>query len=148
VADVAAEAQELLDGVKAFLAHPPRHTYLADGRPAFDQCEQLTVHLLGVQMGTPPVERPGMPCAPDSVLIVVTRTWCIPIADSQGNPPPLTKLQTSGERVIRESWELWRAVREVAPTLACRPSILGAQPVEPSGGYVGLEVTLSWVPTG
>jgi len=143
--DLWTQAQTVLDAVAGHLAHPPTRRFVADGVPAFDDCEQLTIHLTAFTRGTPQATRPGMPCAPSTVDMVVTRTWCVPTSDD-GAPPSLAALKVSGKAVVNEAHELWQAVSSAANEVSCRPSILGAAPVGPSGGYVGWTVTISWTP--
>jgi hypothetical protein len=64
-----------------------------------------------------------------------------------GNPPSEAKLNASGVEVVDGANALWVASRAaMSSVVSCRPSIIGAEPVEPSGGYVGWTVIVSWVP--
>lgn len=139
-----AQASEVLEAIASGLAARPKRVYVANGVPAFDDCEQLTIHPSEVVRGTTSVEQPVHPAAPTTVTMIVTRTWCIPTVDEDGSPPAESALHASGMEVTAGVQELWQAAVIAIRSVSCKPSIIGARPIEPSGGYVGWTVILSW----
>jgi hypothetical protein len=145
--DLWTQANEILQAVADELRPTQlERVYVANGRPAFDECPQLTIHLSGFQRGTPPLERPDFIGAPRSVIMTVTRTWCIPVSDD-GSALSVADQTKSSKEVINEANALYVATTKAANRVSCRPSIIGSEPVEPSGGQVGWTVVLSWVPS-
>ena len=142
MADIYEQAAGLLEAVAARLGDPPDRRYVADGLPAFD-CDQLTVHVAGFHRGTTQAERPTAPCAPSTVTAVVTRVWCVPTIES-GRAPRTVDLERSGAAVTAGAQELWHATSAAAAALGCQPALIAGQPVAPSGGVVGWQITLQW----
>jgi hypothetical protein len=143
--DLWTQVSDVLTAVRGELERPPDRVYVANGTPAFDQCDQLTAHVAGFRRGTPSTERPDHPAAPTTVVVVITRTWCIPTGDGE-NPPTVKEHFTSGQEVVNGADELWRATMRATKQVSCRPRLEGGDPVGPSGGTVGWAVTVSWVP--
>lgn len=142
------QAQEVFDAVVAEIgpAEVPDRRFVSSGRPAFDQCPQLTLHLVGFTVGTPPQERPSRLDAPTTSVWQLTRTWCIPVGDGE-SPPSKAEEVDAAQEVTLGAHQLWVATLRAVRDHHCRPSVEGAAPVDPSGGQVAWGVTISWVPT-
>lgn len=139
-------AAEILDKVVSESGCDCR-AYVHLGAVAWDDCEQLTVAITGMRVGTPGASStlPGREtvCGPVTVRAQVARVWCVPVGDGK-TPPSSSELYAAGAFSVSEAEELWQATAEALRSVDCNGHVLEANAVGPEGGLVGWAVNIEW----
>lgn len=109
---IAQEALALTD------AGAPSRAFVSPGPPAFDCCEQVTVHAL--TLGELPTFAGGAILdegfrghtrpAVIGPTLVLTALRCVPVPDAKGNPPAVEALEASGRATVQDAWAIWNTV--------------------------------------
>ena len=152
--DLQALAQEFLDAcVEALdtipmfapgLGGAPERSFISPGLPAFDCCDQLTVHVAGVN--SDPIQPPKNKNRVNIVSLVATATRCLPTGDNQ-NPPSADDLQDSAAQVNADGWALWNHIfnlirADLLFTLCGEVLWDGLRSINPQGGCGGYTLNL------
>jgi hypothetical protein len=119
--DLHALAEEFLDACIASLdtipvfapglGGAPERSFISPGTPAFDCCDQLTVHVGGAADAA---TAPGALAAGrkatfgkvNLVQLIATITRCVPIVTAKDWPTP-TEMNTAAEQLNADGWALW-----------------------------------------
>jgi hypothetical protein len=146
VSSVLDTAAEILDKVVSESGCDCR-AYVHLGEIAWDGCEQITVALTGMRVGTPGAS-PTLPgresvCGPVTVRAQVQRVWCVPPGDGK-NPPTPDELFAAGAFSVSEAEDLWAATAEALRSIDCNGHVLGANAVGPEGGLVAWAIDIEW----
>ena len=101
---------EALDSIPVFdpgLTGAPDRSFVSPGQPAFDCCDQLTVHVAGVtEFPIGQVDTHKESARKNLVTFVVTSVRCL--AQSVGDTPPdADALQQDAEQLDADGWALW-----------------------------------------
>lgn len=154
--DLQALAEELLEAsVDALdtiptsapgLAGAPERSYVSPGTPSFDCCDQLTVHIPGVNEMPQTVDTHKQGARKNIVIFVVSATRCIPSIDENGIPEA-ADIQAAAEQVNADGWALWNYIWNLIRSgdlfSLCGPvSWDGLRAINPSGGCGGYTLTL------
>lgn len=143
---------EALDSISApGLAGAPERRYVSPGTPAFDCCDQLTVHAQAI---TETLDRNGLnqgikhrlQSRVNLVQLVATATRCIPQLEGESFPSA-TDLEAAAEQTNADAWALWNHVWNLARsgslfTLCDEVFWDGMRAINPSGGCGGWTLTL------
>jgi hypothetical protein len=142
---------EALDTIPTFapgLGGAPERSFVSPGLPAFDCCDQLTVHVSGVTDGpNSPANFSGRSASSmkvNTVGLVATATRCLP---SEGEPPSAVDLSASAEQVDADGWALWNHIYNLIRadqlfTLCGEVFWDGLRSINPQGGCGGFTLNL------
>lgn len=104
----AADALALTD------AGAPALQFVSPGPPAFDCCPFVSTH--GFTLAEAPTSTPGGPLAASARVqnvavllysVVVTAIRCVPVPDSNGNPPSAEAQALAARAINQDIWALW-----------------------------------------
>jgi hypothetical protein len=141
---------EALDTVPTFapgLGGAPERSFVSPGLPAFDCCDQLTVHVAGVSDSSTspaiPTGRSATSMKVNVVSLVATSTRCLPV----GEPPSALDLQASAEQLNADGWALWNHLynmirADLLFTLCGEVFWDGLRSINPQGGCGGWTLSL------
>jgi hypothetical protein len=124
VTDLYTLAAELLGVTEDALAFTPAGTpdrsYVSPGPPAFDCCDQLTVHVAA--LGELPTFAGGAAldegfrghtrAAVLGPALVITALRCVPVPGENMKLPPVAELEASGRAMLEDAWAIWNQVTE------------------------------------
>jgi len=145
---------EALDTIPTFapgLGGAPARSFVSPGLPAFDCCDQLTVHVTGVtDSATSPSNFTGRSASTmkvNTVGLVATATRCIPVISDSGNPPPVEEMEAAAEQIDADGWALWNHIynlirAEALFTLCGEVFWDGLRSINPQGGCGGFTLAL------
>jgi hypothetical protein len=143
---------EALDTVPTFapgLGGSPERSFVSPGLPAFDCCDQLTVHSAAVSDSqTGPaigIGRTASAMKVPLVSLVASSTRCLPVGNSE--PPAPLELQQSAEQLNADGWALvnhvYNLIRaDLLFTLCGEVFWDGLRSINPQGGCGGWTLTL------
>ena len=123
----------------------PARSYVSPGVPAFDDCEQLTVHVNAILESSGPravpLGRTAMTGRLNLVQFIIHITRCLPMGEA-GEPPSATDLQAVARQIDADGWALWNhiynLVRSKQLFAFCKEVFFdGERAIIPEGGYGG-----------
>ena len=147
--DACIEALDTIPTYDITLAGSPARTFVAPGPVALDCCDQLAVHVGGIAEGD---SAPGLPRASFAritrVQLVATAARCVPVPDTNGNPPSPTEQEAAAEQINADKWALWNHLHNMITEGllfdSCCDVIWGALvPLQPNGGCGGSRLTIT-----
>ncbi len=134
-----------------FLGAPDRQ-FVSPGIPVWDCCEQLAVHTAFVnEAGTTPGDLDaGLRTNrgyQNHVTVIATITRCIPVMNSDGDPPPTASLNAASAQIEADGWALWNHTHNAKASgellnLCTAMFFDGLLAVVPSGGCAGWTLTI------
>lgn len=147
--DLLEVAVDALDSIPTFdpgLAGAPDRSYVSPGMPSFDCCDQLTVHIPGVNELPQANNTHQQGARKNIVIFTVTATRCIPSLEN-GNIPEAAEITAAAAQTNADGWALWNhiwnAIRSGELFSICGPvSWDGLRAINPSGGCGGYVLTL------
>lgn len=138
---------EALDTIPTFapgLGGAPARSFVSPGQPAFDCCDQLTVHVAAVNELSPTAygEKARIGHRTNMVTLVATSTRCIPVISDSGNIPSVTDMEAAAEQIDADGWALWNHVwnlirADLLFTLCGQIYWDGLRSINPQGGCGG-----------
>lgn len=143
------EALDTIPFYEATLEGAPSRQFVGYGQPALDCCDQLVVNIGPLVEGS---TAPGEPKASfariNRVTLVATAARCVPVPDSQGNPPTPAEQEAAGRQINADKWALWNHIFNLinAGELfdQCCDVVWGPlSPLQPNGGCGGSTLTMS-----
>lgn len=143
------EALDLIPDYEPTLDGAPERSFVAPGSPAFDCCPQLTVHVSPLSEGSMAAPSPkASDFRINRVSLVATAIRCLPLADTNGNPPSAAEQHAAAEQINADKWAMWNHVWNLirAGTLfeRCNDVIWnGLSPITPQGGCGGSTLTVT-----
>jgi hypothetical protein len=143
--DASIEALDTIPSSAPGLGGAPERSFISPGIPAFDCCDQLTVHAQAVTEHPPGQSNSHMKDARKNlVMLVVTATRC---HDLEEVPPPIETLETTAEQMNADGWALWNHLWNLMRsgdlfTLCDEVFWEGLRALTPSGGCGGWTLTL------
>lgn len=153
--ELLAAAVAALDTIPASapgLAGAPERSFVSPGQPAFDCCDQLTVHAAAaLEAATSPgglaTGRRDAGMRENLVTLVVTITRCIHTIGNDGDFPTPAEMQGDATQMNADGWALWNYVWNLMRSgdlfSLCQAKYWdGLRAVNPSGGCSGWVLTL------
>lgn len=143
------------DALNATAAGAPSRGFVSPGSPAWDCCDQLTVHVSGPAMAP---TSPGAGALSDAhrfnlsgyvnlVTLVATILRCVPTVDDDGGFPSPAASDAAAQVILSDLWAVWNhlANAKADGTLfggTCREMVWApAVALNPQGGCGGWEIT-------
>ena len=111
-----------LDTIQDFapgLGGAPERRFISPGLPAFDCCDQLSVHIQGVldaqtlPGGLGAGRRHAYGGKVNLVLMVATLTRCVPVITDKTWPTP-EEMEVAAEQINADGWALWNHLFNLA----------------------------------
>ena len=105
------EALNTIPTYDATLEGAPARTFVSYGPVALDCCDQLAVHVGTLVEGDSAPAQPKASVARiNLVSLVATASRCVPVPDSQGNPPPALEQEAAAKQINADKWALWNHI--------------------------------------
>lgn len=125
------------------LGGAPVRAFVAPGPPAFDCCDQLSVHV-----GLITERESALGAQINQVQLVAFITRCVPMPNDDGTPPEMAAQQAAAEQINADKWALWNylhlAIEDGLLFDRCCGVLWGQlSPLTPSGGCGGSQLTLT-----
>jgi hypothetical protein len=142
------DALDTIPTYDATLGGAPDRTFVGYGSIALDCCDQLTVHVGTLGEGD---SASGVPKASfariNRVTLIATAARCVPVPDSQGNPPPVAEQEAAGRQINADKWALWNYIYNLIGGGQlfdqCCDVVWGPlSPLQPNGGCGGSTLTI------
>lgn len=138
--DASIEALNTIPTFAPELGGAPERSFVSPGQPAFDCCDQLSVHISAVNeqpLGQSNTHKQG--ARRNLVTLVVTITRC---HDLDVIPPPIAVLNATAEQMNADGWALWNHLWNLMRsgdllTLCDEVFWDGLRALTPSGGCGG-----------
>lgn len=151
-------ASDLLTAVETIFASVdpdpvalPTRRYVANGVPALDAPDQLTVQVARPYLGRPGREDASIPrggAFTKTVELSVMLTRCVPVLKDDGTAPTVAKLDASAQEILRDGSLLFDGLTRVIARGelfdTCEDVALGPMvPYGPEGGSGGWVLTVA-----
>jgi hypothetical protein len=142
-------ADDVMDVVtEAFAAEAivlPDRRFISNGAVAYD-CEQLSVEMAALGVGTLVADRQGMPHPGESptvqIQIALIRD-CMAIPDEDGNPPSVEAIEANADELLADGTVLIRAFLRTTSLSSCQKiKVLTCLPYGPEGTLGGWVLSL------
>lgn len=147
--DACIDALDTIPTYDSSLGGAPARAFVAPGPPAFDCCDQLTVHVASLTEGDSAPEFPKASIARiNYVQLAAISARCVPMLDQNGNPPPMSEMEASAEQINADKWALWNhiynLIRDGRLFSLCCDVIWGPlSALQPQGGCGGSRLLIT-----
>lgn len=147
--DACADALDTIPAFDANLDGAPTRRFVAPGPIVLDCCDQLAVFVGPLSEGDTAPEVPMASFARiNRVQLVATASRCVPVPDSNGNPPPVGEMEASAEQINADKWALWNYIYSLIGDgllfdRCCDVIWGGLAPLQPNGGCGGSRLTIT-----
>lgn len=143
------------DALNTTVKQAPSRGFVSPGAPAWDCCDQLTVHVVSPQLAP---TSPGVGALSDQrrfnlgdyvnyITLTATILRCVPTLDDDGNLPTVTAMDAAAQTILSDLWAVWNVLSQAkaAGTLfagRCREmTFTPAVSQNPQGGCGGWEIS-------
>ena len=147
--EACAEALDTIPTYDAALAGAPDRVFVGYGPvTALDCCDQLSVHVGTISEGD---SAPFVPKASvariNHVTLVATAARCVPVPNSQANPPSPAEQEAAAEQINADKWALWNHIYNLVGNgllfdKCCDVIWIGLDALQPNGGCGGSSLTI------
>jgi hypothetical protein len=126
----------------------PARAFISPGPAVLDCCEQLTVHIVAVGEGASAPAPPRTARARiNKVTLVALAARCVPVPDSNGDPPSPDAQQAAGYQLALDKWALWNHLFNMVDQGFLFDTCgdvewLGLTALTPQGGCGGSQLTV------
>lgn len=141
--DACIEALDTIPDFEPTLGGAPPRTFVGYGPVALDCCEQLAVYVGALTVRTNAID-----ARINNVSLTAVAARCVPVPDSQLNPPPATEQEAAGRQVNADKWALWNHISNLIDEGLLFDRCCGVEwgplsPLQPNGGCGGSQLTLT-----
>lgn len=144
------QALDTIPTYDATLAGAPDRVFVSYGPViALDCCDQLTVHVGTLTEGdSAPFPPKASVARINHVTLVATFARCVPVPDSQGNPPAPATQEAAAEQINADKWAIWNHIynlvnADVLFDKCCDVLWFGLTALQENGGCGGSSLTLA-----
>jgi hypothetical protein len=143
-----AEALDTIPVYDATLGGAPDRMFVAPGPVALDCCDQLAVYVGTIAEGDSAPTPPKASIARiNHVTLLATASRCVPVPDTNGNPPPTTEQEASARQINADKWALWNHIYGLITEgllfdRCCDVIWFGLTALAPNGGCGGSLLTI------